>query len=271
MLPWGLHSPKPSAYYVSFQTGMRHRPHNGTLPQESFPSASQGPQGLLQPPAGSCGNDSFQQYSQVDGALLLTCPRRIEHVRGLMRQALQDYSLNCPRPSQLQAIIRINVLNAIARNALLIGFPIDSLCRDEFVSPFHQPGPHPLGRPIPAPLCPDSLQPTDAQRVISHHPWIDLFPFPRFRDNVLLALQDGLFDDDELCSDLLCAESAGPGDKPALLIWTDAWDPTGWEVSEAFLAKWGMLVKACPEMLQSTNYWRMKRGQKELSIDIAAG
>ncbi|KAI1126752.1 hypothetical protein F5Y10DRAFT_244255 [Nemania abortiva] len=246
---------------------MRRRTQNDNLLQESFPSASRG---LSQRPASNWPNDSFGQYLQVDGALLLTCPRQAEHVRSLVRQALQDYSLNCPRPSQLPLIIRLNVLNAIARNALLIGIPVESLCRDEFVSPFQQAGPQPLGRPVPAPFCPDSLQPTHAQRTIFHHPWIDLFPFPRFRDNVLVAVRDGLFDDDELCLDLLGVECAGPGDRPALIIWTDAWDPRGWEVSEAFLRKWGMLLRSCPEMVQSTNYWRTKRGLTALSIDITA-
>ncbi|KAI0102804.1 hypothetical protein GGR51DRAFT_526257, partial [Nemania sp. FL0031] len=248
---------------------MRHRAQDSNFLQGHLPGTSQEHQALPQRPVASCSNDSSQQWLQVDGAVLLTCPRQVERVRNLVRQALQDYSLNCPRPSQLPLIIRLNVLNAIAQNALLIGLPIESLCRDEFVSPFQQAGPHPLDQPLPGPSCPVTLYPTHAQRTITHHPWIDLFPFPRFRDNVLLAVQDGLFDDDDLCCDLLGVECVGIGDKPALLIWTDAWDPRGWEVSEAFLGKWGMLVRSCPEMIQSTNYWRTKRGQKALSMDIA--
>ncbi|KAI1282451.1 hypothetical protein F5Y07DRAFT_352595 [Xylaria sp. FL0933] len=249
---------------------MRHRAQTSSISQETVPGSTRESQRSSQNPIASCPDDSFKQLSQADGALLLTCPRKIERFHSFMRQALQDYSLNCPRPSQLQIVIRINVLNAIARNALLIGFPIDSFCRDEFVSPFQQGGPHPPGVLMPAPCCPDSLKPTHAQRTITHHPWIDLFPFPRFRDNMLFSLESGLFDEDELCVDLLGVESESPDERPGLLIWTDAWDTKGWEVSEAFLRKWGWLVRSCPELIQSTNYWRTKRGQKTLSVDSVA-
>ncbi|KAI0435112.1 hypothetical protein F5Y09DRAFT_293714 [Xylaria sp. FL1042] len=248
---------------------MRHGTQTSSVPQDILSIPAQRTQRGSQDLVIDYPDNRLKQLSQADGALLLTCPRQIERFHSFMRQALQDYSLNCPRPSQLQIIIRLNVLNAIARNALLIGLPIESLCRDEFVSPFQQAGPHPSGVLVPAPFCPDSLKPTHAQRTITHHPWIDLFPFPRFRDNVLFGLESGLFDDDELCADILGVESEEPDDRPVLLIWTDAWDPKGWEVSEAFLlSKWGWLVRSCPEMLEATNYWRTKRGQKMLSVDI---
>jgi hypothetical protein len=185
-----------------------------------------------------------------------------------MKQALEDYSLKCPRPSQLQLVIRLNVLNAIAQNATLIGFPIENLCRDEFTSPFHEIGPRCSNAPMPAAPCPRSLWPTYAQRTIPHHPWIDLFPFPGFRDEVLQSMQAGLIDDDELCFDLLGVECVDQSDKPALIVWTEAWNPHCWEVSEAFLRKWGIFVASCPELIESTNYWRTRRGQKRLTGDM---
>lgn len=48
---------------------------------------------------------------------------------------------------------------------------------------------------------PLSLQPTALQRSKEHHPWLDCFPFPSMRDNLLRAL-DG-FDEDQLCLDIM--------------------------------------------------------------------
>lgn len=191
-------------------------------------------------------------------------PAKAQRIRGLMKQALEDYSLHLYRPSNLHIIIQLNVLNAIADNATLLGFPKEALCRDELISPFHQVGPDPVNL-VPLPDCPETLRPTQLQRAISHHPWIDLFPFPRFRDNVLRGIQDGSFDEDDLCFDLLGVGSVGPGEQPSLLVWGGPWDASSWEVNEAFLMKWGSLVRGCPKILESSNYWRGKRGQSKLS------
>ncbi|KAG5757953.1 hypothetical protein H9Q72_013907 [Fusarium xylarioides] len=202
-----------------------------------------------------------------DGILLIPDTCEAERLRNLIRQSLEDYSLQTPRPSNLHMIIRLNVLNAIADNATAIGFPKESLCRDEFISPFYHIGPIQL----PSPSCPTSLQPTSLQRSTAHHPWIELFSFLKFRDNVLRGMQKGLFDDDELCGDLLGVEGAGVGEQPSLLVWTVAWDAKGWEVNAAFVKKWGSLIQDCPEIMESTNYWRRKRGQAALTFDVDPG
>ncbi|KAF4957223.1 hypothetical protein FGADI_3288 [Fusarium gaditjirri] len=49
---------------------------------------------------------------------------------------------------------------------------------------------------------------------------LDLFPFPKFHDNVLRGMPEFLFDDDKLCDDLLGVEGAGVGEQPSLLVWT---------------------------------------------------
>ncbi|KAF5545554.1 Aryl-alcohol dehydrogenase [Fusarium phyllophilum] len=215
----------------------------------------------------TCSSTFFGAPTIGDGILLIPDICEAERLRNLIRQCLEDYSLRTPRPSNLHIIIRLNVLNAIADNATAIGFPKESLCRDEFISPFCQIGPIQL----PSPSCPTSLQPTSLQRSTAHHPWIDLFPFPKFRDNVLDGMQKGLFDDDELCGDLLGVEGAGVGEQPSLLVWTVAWDAKGWEVNAAFVKKWGSLIEDCPEIMKSTNYWRRKRGQAALTFDVGLG
>jgi hypothetical protein len=49
------------------------------------------------------------------------------------------------------------------------------------------------------------LQPTSLQKSIPHHPEIDVLPFPRVRDNALLAA--GNYDEFELCMDTLVLDS----------------------------------------------------------------
>ncbi|GJC94823.1 hypothetical protein ColKHC_03649 [Colletotrichum higginsianum] len=66
---------------------------------------------------------------------------------------------------------------------------------------------------------PSTLRPTSVQKAVIHHPWIDLFPFPRFRDNTLLAMAAGMVDDDELCRDILETTGEDLGARPSLIVW----------------------------------------------------
>ncbi|KAI9164102.1 hypothetical protein HJFPF1_05738 [Paramyrothecium foliicola] len=199
------------------------------------------------------------------GVLILPTAEDAHLFRELVLQALKDRSLHAPRLSSLHIIIRLNLLNAIADNAALIGFDLDSLCRDEFISPFCSIGPCQVNTSMTLDSCPTELQPTQLQRTVPHHPWIDLFPFPTFRDNILRALDANLFDDDDLCHDVLGLVDAA-AEQPSIIVWTASSDTRGWEVNAAFLKKWGSLVVDCPEILASTNYWRTRRGDAAFNI-----
>jgi len=113
------------------------------------------------------------------------------------------------------------------------------------------------------PGCPQTLHPTALQKEVSHHPWLDLLPLPKLRDNIIQALSIEGFDEDEFCLDVF-----HPGDhwkleeKPALIVWGEAAHIHNWEVNLAFLRKWGWLLEGCPEILVATNAWRRQRGEK---------
>ncbi|KAH7249621.1 hypothetical protein MRS44_007087 [Fusarium solani] len=204
-----------------------------------------------------------------EGCALLTCPRRINQITGLIRQAYEDYSLQAPRPAYLPVLIRLNVLNALARNAISMGFPPEGLCRHEAISPYSTHGPQLSNNPQPATSCPPALQPTFLQAMVVHHPWIDLLPFPRLRDNMLMYMEAGLVDDDQLCEDLLVVDDPrGLDSKPSLIVWGGSWDPRAWEANPAFLRKWGFLLRGCTEIIEGTNYWRGKRGEKRLVFEV---
>ncbi|KAH8196533.1 hypothetical protein TruAng_009295 [Truncatella angustata] len=193
---------------------------------------------------------------------MLILPQHREEVLRLAREAYEHYTLGTPRPAQLNYLIKLNVLNALARNATLIGIPTHRLCADEAVSPFSQSGPLPL--PDQA-SWPESLRPSSTQISVQHHPWVDLIPFPVMRDRAIRAFDSGLLDEDELCLDLM--EAGGDrSDAPFLIVWGDSSDPCGWEASLSFLEKYGWLVWGCTELFESTNKWRARRGDKQLGL-----
>ncbi|KAH6886800.1 hypothetical protein B0T10DRAFT_575132 [Thelonectria olida] len=207
--------------------------------------------------------------ANFEGGVLLTCPHRIHHINGLARQAYEDYTLQAPRPAQLQVLIRLNVLAALARNAVSMGFPPEGLCSDEFVSPYSTRDPRFSTGSQQAMSTPPALQPTSLQRTVVHHPWIDLLPFPQLRDNMLMYIESGVVDDDELCEDMLNVDDARDlNSKPSIIVWGKPWDSRAWEVNTAFLRKWGFLLAGCKEIVEGTNYWREKRGEKRIVFEV---
>ncbi|KAM0245273.1 hypothetical protein ACHAP5_005502 [Fusarium lateritium] len=181
-----------------------------------------------------------------------------EKVFALACKTYLDYTMNAPRISNLPFLITLNVNIAIAKNATLLGFDRALMCLDEAISPFNHNGPSPPSFNPPKPL-----EPTQVQREVFHHPWLDIFPFPRFRDNMIRAVDAGLLDDDDLCQDVAEANLDNV-QKPSLIVWGDASVPHSWEASPWFVRKWGWLLQGCPEMLEVTNRWRQSRGEKLL-------
>lgn len=208
----------------------------------------------------------------VTKKLLETCPdghdkaiERIQSMEDMARQAYMAYSSGSISLSHLPSLIRVNVFNALYQNATILGLDTAWLLYDS-VSPFGRSGPATAeeatlaARPHPA-----TLQPTALQRAVPHHPWLDLFPLPRLRDNFLRAIENpDVCDEDLLCFDLVEFGDEGEAQSASLIVWGEPWDPRGWEASTRFLKKWGWLLAGCPEILEGTNYWREKRGEKRL-------
>lgn len=139
-----------------------------------------------------------------------------------------------------------------------MGFTMDWL-KAEAVSPWSSDE----GQKLDTTLCPPSLRPTALQRMIPHHPWIDLFPFPKMRDNMLLA--ESQYDEDALCNNLIDFCDI-PTDETGLVVWGEPWEPAGWEVSESLLKSWGWVIQDCHDIQSSTNVWRRRRGERELDF-----
>ncbi|KAE9579097.1 hypothetical protein CGMCC3_g4668 [Colletotrichum fructicola] len=213
------------------------------------------------------GEDSILP-TLIGGCALIRCPQRLSIAQRRVKEVYEGYWLHAPRPSALHVLIRLRVLAALAHNAAAMGFPPQGLCRDDFISPYNLSGPLELENFDLTTPGRESLRPTDLQRRILHHPWIDLFPFPVFRDNVLLATASGLVDDDQLCADILEVKDEDLAGRPSLIVWGQSWDCMAWEANEAFFRKWGFLTRGCPEMLEATNYWRSRRGERRIIYEV---
>lgn len=208
----------------------------------------------------SCGSIASNSVSVHGRRCMANEPR----VRTLMRQfaehAYKSYVEGAPALAHLSLLVNYNLHAALARNAEVLGVS-DEYCRWEGISPLNKEGPLLSQKAIEWPA---SLQPTPLQMSIEHHPWVDLFPWPRLRDNLLQAFEyPEICDEDELCRDI--CEYSHEETKPVLIVWGSPWDPRSWEVSNDFLNKWGWLLSGCPEIINSTNYWRAKRGEVRIT------
>lgn len=86
---------------------------------------------------------------------------------------------------------------------------------------------------VAGPNVPQSLHPTSLQLSTVHPLWIDRFPFPKMRDNMITLL--GVINEEEFLGDLFCLTSFS--------LEPDAcpWDPAAWKIGREFSEKWGYL------------------------------
>jgi hypothetical protein len=81
--------------------------------------------------------------------------------------------------------VKFNVFRGLISNSMILGFLIEEGMHDEALSLFSQLSELKIDHLALA--LPTTLRPTKLQREISHHPWIDLLPIRRMRDNLLRA------------------------------------------------------------------------------------
>jgi hypothetical protein len=107
-----------------------------------------------------------------------------------------------------------------------------------------------------------SLAPIEIQKLVPHHPYIDLMPFPGFRQSILEQLRDNphSISQIELCQDM---ENGG------LRLWGQyPWRPDSYELMEWFAAKWGYLfLRDVDQAIKTTNFWRKQRNEQPLKAE----
>ena len=164
-----------------------------------------------------------------------------------------------PRLDMLSSLIKFNVYKALRENNDALRFDMTWRTEDG-ISPFLDPTLAVVKHESPYPT---HLEPTRLQLTVTHHPWIDLLPFPAMRDNILSLGEE--YDDWPLCYDILEDTSQ---DRSGLIVWGDPWNPDNWEVTEEFARRWTWVLRDCIDLLRATNAWRMKRGESRLFPDI---
>ncbi|KAH6655944.1 hypothetical protein BKA67DRAFT_562236 [Truncatella angustata] len=165
--------------------------------------------------------------------------------------------LSCsPRADMLLSLIQFNSTRALVVNARALGITREFMAPDSR-SPFIAPN---NGGLTSDTSMPSSLRPTQFQLTVAHHPWIDILPWSKVRDNLLLH-DESSYDKKELCRDLRGFQKVAGSNYGGIIAWGEPWDPRGWEVTEAFASKWPWLIQDCYELLESTNSWRTMRGE----------
>ncbi|MCJ1313033.1 hypothetical protein MMC25_006709 [Agyrium rufum] len=130
--------------------------------------------------------------------------------------ARQNFTMGSPRVDQLLTLIQFNVFRALISNTRSLGWTTDWLDHPDLNSPWTDShGPETL-------FCPEALRPSRIQRSVEHHPWLDLWPIPRLRDNIILAGDS--FDEYRLCNHLVEFEGV-PHEQTGLVVWGEPWDP----------------------------------------------
>jgi hypothetical protein len=160
-------------------------------------------------------------------------------------------------PSLTFCLTQYNTIRAMFFNANLMGLTLDLLDED-LASQFNIDSS--TMTHLPASLCP-----SQKQRNIIHHPWVDLIPMLSLREALLDRAE--VIDEDELCGDLYgaCVSSEEVG----LRVWGESWDPFAYEASESLVNKWSWLGRECPDIIRSSNYWRKQRGEKAIVVEIS--
>jgi hypothetical protein len=162
---------------------------------------------------------------------------------------------------------------ACAANAAHLGLTFqDSNC-DDALSPFCQDQ---VSEEVAKVACQSSfkdlkehLRPLPIQLMHQHHPYIDVLPFPTFRERLIkLAYGDTpMIDEDDLCNDLendglICWGSSLGGGSVATGSGAP-WDIRSWEAQPWFLKKWWILIGGAEgELYKQTQWWCELRGEK---------
>ena len=126
---------------------------------------------------------------------------------------------NKPSSSGLMTEIPPAVFNALFKNGAMMGISCGTV-----VPAKSSPQP---------PTVPGPLQPTALQLTTIHPKWIDRFPFPRMRNNLIEF--SGIIDEEGFLEDLFSMESF------SIKSGCASWDPTGWVVGREFSRKWEYL------------------------------
>jgi hypothetical protein len=192
----------------------------------------------------------------------------------VLQDALQEYV--SPLPDIRRNNIRIKQVLFVAAcvtNASSLGLPVEALNCNGIESPFFRDS---VSESAAKMAClsdfPDlktHLRPCAAQLMYKHHPYIDVLPFPTFRERLikLACAEEPMIDEDELCKDLendgLICWGSSLGGGSAVKGSGAPWDIRSWEAQDWFMKKWWILIGGAEgEIYKQTQWWCEMRGER---------
>jgi hypothetical protein len=162
---------------------------------------------------------------------------------------------------------------ACVTNASYLGLSLDGLNCDNAESPFFR---NSVSESAAKTACLSDfldlktyLRPCATQLMYRHHPYIDVLPFPTFRERLikLACTKEPMIDEDELCKDLendglICWGSSLGGGSAAMGSGAP-WDIRSWEAQDWFMKKWWVLIGGVEgEIYKQTQWWCEMRGER---------
>jgi hypothetical protein len=128
---------------------------------------------------------------------------------------------------------------------------------------------------IPSPFTSTQMSPTLLNPAL-HLPPMTYYPSrgsETMRSSLLVEPCMSILGLDSRTSSVLERDQTTDMASTGLLVWGDPWNAGSWEGSEGFAKRWQWLLCGCTEVLDSTNYWLLQRGEQPLifNCDHATG
>lgn len=156
---------------------------------------------------------------------------------------------------ELAQLINRNFMSAVVSNAQQLGIDMSAL---RATTPLTTPKP---GRQVPA-----SLKPVELQHQVAHDPVIDTIPHARLRFNILRAIAMSQLDTAAFSRCIrgsgALEETNGSWQRSGLVVWSAPEAIESWELSEPFIRRWATLLQGCEDLIEATNAWRSRRGER---------
>ncbi|CAN8099126.1 unnamed protein product [Discula destructiva] len=261
------------------QTVPRVHPTNQVLSSEASATPATTSQPLAAKQSAFVANGTKDSSSPALHRAWANGPTREEHES--RDESLQAFlgrlmSLSTPDVKQIIYVQQNGLFGAIMENTLALGLlkGPQMIFSEDGSSPFNQDWVASRGGMQLADIkakfaaTPKDLQPLDIQITFEHHVYLDVLPFPSFREKALKALSRDppLFDEDELCIDLTV--------NSGLVVWGSqgnnqgmdagrSWDMRSWEPKPWFLRKYWFLCGGWEdEMWKAARWWHSMRNER---------
>lgn len=197
-----------------------------------------------------------------------------------------------PTADQLLHLIHFNVLRGLLSIKAILGALAVSWASGSDPEPFDARFPtFSMVLPV-APGLPKSKDPTASQMNLTHSAWISMMPFPAMREALIRS--ETSFDHAEFANDVIGsllpsdlfklpsaltfrepvprrqlllsngADDEVTADQDGLILWGEPYLVESWEATPGFLQKWAWALEGCEDLIESSNRWRVMRGEEPM-------